>query len=357
MAIIPQVSLYRLINDTKPLREITPDDLREMARAPSPVAAKERAPLFTPYAAPGKTKAVAEQAPYWLLVLDHDDDGRDLAAMRELYDSFDCAYLVYSTANHYREKGDKGAEPRWRVVLPLSRCMRCDELQAIQKALAKATGADQAATQVQHGFYAPALVGIEPRYEFIDELDRPAFDPDDAESLLRQYIEAAKPKDNAPSFSSVQAEQATPKPRNLLASTNGDLFDKIAHHYRLHNLLTEAGYKPAGANKYLAPGSSTGTAGVVLMADESGTERVFSHHGEHDPLSHLHHNGHALDAFDVLTELHYNGNTQEAMRRAAETVDPEGQKHRQREYMREQEPAEQTKLSRVDLRADWEIPA
>ncbi|WOJ94212.1 AAA family ATPase [Congregibacter variabilis] len=353
----PRFSFYKTLKDKKPLREITPGDLREMARNPKPVSAKEQAPLFTPYAAPGKTKAVAEQAPFWLLVLDHDDDGRDLSAMRALYDLLACGYLVYSTAHHYREKGDKPAAPRWRVVIQLSRSMGADEWLPLQKSLAKALGADCAATQLQHGFYAPALVGIEPRYEFIDELARSALDPGDAESPLRKLIQAVKPQESVP-FSSVQVEQVPLKPRNLLTLNNGDLFDKIAQHYRLHTLLTEAGYKPTGGNKYLAPNSSTGTAGVALMTDESGTERVFSHHGEHDPLSHLRHGGHALDAFDVLTELRYNGNEQEAMRREAETVDPDGQRQRQRDYMREQEPAApQTKLSRVDLKADWDIPA
>ena len=62
------------------------------------------------------------------------------------------------------------------------------------------------------------------------------------------------------------------------------------------------------AFRLLAPGSSTGQAGVVLFKTSKGVWRAYSHHGEHDPLSHK-----AEDAFGLLTMLEYEGDKDEAL--------------------------------------------
>jgi putative DNA primase/helicase len=53
-----------------------------------------------------------------------------------------------------------------------------------------------------------------------------------------------------------------------------------------------------------APGSESGSAGVVLFKSRRGHWAVFSHHGSHDPLA----TRHAHDAFDLFRILEHGGN-------------------------------------------------
>ena len=73
--------------------------------------------------------------------------------------------------------------------------------------------------------------------------------------------------------------------------------------------------------------SESGLAGVVISE-----RKLYSHHGESDPLSSLNHDGHALDTFDVLRCLHHSGDFSEAIKHYAAELDPDGQKQRQKEY-------------------------
>jgi hypothetical protein len=230
----------------------------------------------------------------------------------------------------------------------------------LQRALTALTGGDPGILKLQQGFLAPVRIG-DTDYEYIDRSDLPALDPDDTAHPLMQALHAELAKPDPEEV----AHAAPVKRSNMLALSSGGIFDKIRNHYRIGDLLTGAGYQHKGGGKFLAPESSTGTPGVYLLRDQAGAERVYSHHGEHDPLSHLNHGGHALDAFDVLVTLHYNGDAQRALAEEAPIVDPEGQKQRQREYMAQQEAAQQkcrglhissSALVPVDLRSEWDQP-
>src|SRR5690606_28390183 len=104
-----------------------------------------------------------------------------------------------------------------------------------------------------------------------------------------------------------KAKAAAVKPRSdALASQQGDIIGKIRHSDSMHNVLTRNGYKQRG-RAYLSPFSKSGAAGVYILKGKDGEERVYSHHGTADPLSHENHNGHSLDLLDVLTALEYGG--------------------------------------------------
>lgn len=84
------------------------------------------------------------------------------------------------------------------------------------------------------------------------------------------------------------------------------------------HVLAEAGYPCVESGelgdgvvaRHIAPGSTSGTAGVVVFEDG----RCFSHHSrEHDPLA----DGHAHDAFGVYTLLVHGGDARAAMKAAA----------------------------------------
>lgn len=81
----------------------------------------------------------------------------------------------------------------------------------------------------------------------------------------------------------------------------------------LGSILRDHGYKPVG-ERWLAPGSTSGMAGVVILKGEDGRERTFSHHSPaSDPLS----DGHAHDALDLLTTLRFGGDLIAALRTLA----------------------------------------
>ena len=82
-------------------------------------------------------------------------------------------------------------------------------------------------------------------------------------------------------------------------------------------ILERAGYVPAGA-RWVAPQSSTGDPGVVLLTGDDGTQRIYSHHGS-DVLG----DGYAHDAFSVWCQLEHGGNVQAAVRQAAADLELE----------------------------------
>lgn len=67
---------------------------------------------------------------------------------------------------------------------------------------------------------------------------------------------------------------------------------------------------PGGeAYRYMRPGSTTGTAGVVVFKGSRGHWCVYSHHGIEDPLS-----GHVTDPFDLYATFQHNGDRKAAAR-------------------------------------------
>jgi len=73
--------------------------------------------------------------------------------------------------------------------------------------------------------------------------------------------------------------------------------------HAVDDILREHGYKEK-SGRWLAPDSSSGDPGVIILADG----RVYSHHGS-DPLA----DGHAHDAFDLFRILDYQGSQSAAL--------------------------------------------
>lgn len=82
-------------------------------------------------------------------------------------------------------------------------------------------------------------------------------------------------------------------------------------------ILERGGYVPVGA-RWVAPSSSTGDPGVVLLTGDDGRQRVYSHHGS-DVLG----DGYAHDAFSVWCQLEHGGDVQAAVRQAASDLEIE----------------------------------
>lgn len=94
----------------------------------------------------------------------------------------------------------------------------------------------------------------------------------------------------------------------------------------VQSVLMANGYKPAGKDRFIRPGSSSKAPGAIIMRNCSdGIERVYSHGG--DVLN----DGFAHDAFDVFCLLECAGDFKAAIKWS-----PEITKHNQRLYMQEQ---------------------
>lgn len=74
----------------------------------------------------------------------------------------------------------------------------------------------------------------------------------------------------------------------------------------LEDILKRNNYRKV-RDKYIAPDSTSGNAGVFLFSDENGQKMCFSHHG--DALG----DGHAHDAFDCFKILEHYGNFESAL--------------------------------------------
>jgi len=92
----------------------------------------------------------------------------------------------------------------------------------------------------------------------------------------------------------------------------------------VQSVLLTNGYKAAGKNRFIRPGSSSKAPGVFLLNDcTDGIERVFSHGG--DALN----DGFAHDAFDCYRILECSGDEKTALNWSAEIT-----KHNQRLFMK-----------------------
>lgn len=90
-----------------------------------------------------------------------------------------------------------------------------------------------------------------------------------------------------------------------------EIIEKFNASVDIADLLESYGYKRKG-KKFVAPGSSTGLAGVVIL-ESDGKKVVYSHHGS-DPLG----DGQSHDAFDVVRVLECDSDMKQALDKARE---------------------------------------
>lgn len=327
---------YNSLKDTAPAKYLNFNDLVDLAERPR-VGTKERAPVLAPFDADAKTKDAAAKAEYHALIVDHDDDNKTKTEIRKLYDSYHVLYLAYTTSSHQQDKdGVKGN--RWKVIIPLANPIGHEQYAPLAMGLSLHHGADPAQARAQQVCFVPNKVSRDASYNHIHGYKRRArLDANDTSNplvvgALSAYRQEQERKER-------QAKRAPVKPRTVSATSAG-IIGKVCQQFDIESELLRNGYRRAG-KKYLSPQSSTGEPGVHIFTTDGGTERLYSHHGESDPLSNLNHGGHSLDVFDVLVTLDYAGDVSRAVADLAPKVDPEGQQQRQREYMAEQDAGKQ----------------
>jgi hypothetical protein len=102
----------------------------------------------------------------------------------------------------------------------------------------------------------------------------------------------------------------SPKPREHKEPSNS-VIQAFNQAHDVRELLKKHGYEPKGTDRFIAPGSTSGLAGVKIFDDG----RVYSHHGS-DPLA----DTHSHDAFSVFCILAHKGDTRAAVREAAKCL-------------------------------------
>lgn len=123
---------------------------------------------------------------------------------------------------------------------------------------------------------------------------------------LKPQLEAACPWRSAD-----DAPPALPPNRSRPSGgQHSDIIGRFNDAHDVVSILLSHGYKKRG-KRLLAPTSSTGLAGVVLLPDG----RAYSHHAS-DPLN----DGHGHDAFDLYCLFEHGGDVGRAVRGAAELL-------------------------------------
>ena len=346
----PVFPYYESHRDPEPAKFISLDDLASGVTFGGPsVGPKENAPLITPFKANGKTKDVASVSDFYALVIDHDDDDKSRDEISAVYDPFGIAYFAFTSANHEQKKcGVIGK--RWKVVIPLADLLPFDEYIELAQGAALHLQSDKAQSRATQGFYAPNILTPDAPFDCIDATDRPLLKPSDTTSaFVGACLTAYKLDQEA---KQAKAKRATPKPRPTVTGEQAGIIGKVLDAYSdIGAIIEQYDYKRAGS-RWRCPNSTSGIPGVVRLTGDDGKERIYSHHGEADPLSNLNNDGHALDVFDVLVALEYGGDFSRAVCELAKDLDPEGQKQRQRDHMAAQSAEEAAAEFKSETEAD-----
>jgi hypothetical protein len=117
----------------------------------------------------------------------------------------------------------------------------------------------------------------------------------------------------APIMQSVSPYFKAPKIERKANTETSDIIERYNQSVDIAGLLESYSYKRKG-KKFVAPNSSTGLAGVVIL-ESDGKQVVYSHHGS-DVLG----DGHSHDAFAVMQLLECNGDIKQALDKARERL-------------------------------------
>jgi len=219
--------------------------------------------------------------------------------------------LIYAT---------KTATPtikKWRVVVPFSEPLDHDTWHSITGLLCERFAGDKA-------MLSPTQVSFVPNegsFYHHQELTLTTGEPLNRQSPVvaraidrkrERLIEFEREKEAIAKAYASESKRAQQPPSLANGKSAIDAFNA---QFSIASLLEQHGYKRHRGKKYRCPNSTSGKAGVVILQDETGKERVYSHHSpQSDPLA----NGMAHDAFSVFTVLEHGGDSNAALIAAGE---------------------------------------
>ena len=235
--------------------------------------------------------------------LDYDAGEISIEEISKRLNDLGITCLVYSTYTN------QASHPKWRLLAPLSKSYDAKHRDAWVYAIDSVLGmifASESYRKKQVFFF-----GRNPNSEY--------------EAICHE----GKPLDLIPELKDISNTYLTErqriintcsprKPKQVLLPGQVDIIDSFNNSFDVGKLLEKSGYLYQ-EGRYISPFSSSGLAGVVVLQDDEGKDRVYSHH-ENDPLS----NAKANDAFDAFRILEHEGDIKKAFRAASDLLFVEG---------------------------------
>lgn len=206
---------------------------------------------------------------------------------------------------------------KWRVFCPTSRELPAELRHYLVSALDGVLGniaARESYTPKQTFFFgrnpATAYVFFHVKGAFVDVVLK-----DVANATYQADKRAQREREQLAATTCLRVEtQRNRKAAGRLVAGQVSPIDAFNESHDVKAILRTHGYRAKGG-KFIAPASSSGMAGVVILAGQDGRERAFSHH-TNDAIA----DGLAHDAFDLFCILDHGGDTWMAIQAAAKLL-------------------------------------
>lgn len=159
---VPTISYFSSRNNTRADGSINWDKLVELAARPS-IRPKDAAIAIVPHNGSAKTKVVAEQSLFSVLVADLDDKDYDIERVTSKLhaNGYFGAHLIYTTSSHQQE----GKGNRYRLVIPLAEPVEAGAYLKLAQGLCSMLDAGVEQARVQQYFYGPNKERVNSPYE------------------------------------------------------------------------------------------------------------------------------------------------------------------------------------------------
>lgn len=293
------------------------------SRAQSPQTAKKTAPLVAAHNGQTRSKAEAEKAMFGLLRADLDDarEQTPQSIAAALTEQGLASFVIYSTLSHQPDA------PRYRVFVELAEPVPFTVWVDLQFALAELLVSDSCVNRSAQFMILPTTIkATSAHYEMLIAEGTPLAQGD--VFWLNALLMAEQHQTQAAEIIKRYAE-VMPKPfPEPLVGNQVSIIDRVNQAYEWPELLDWFGYSRTGANSWICPESSSGTAGVhILTSKADGKQRIFSHHTS-DPAG-----GRLCDKFDLIAIREFDGDRVKALAEIAKEHFPEVHKHNRKEWV------------------------
>jgi hypothetical protein len=270
--------------------------------------AKKQSKAITASDCPSKRlEAMTDHDRFTLLRLDLDDTEHTFDSVQQVMNALGIgSYIIHTTASHKQD----GKGSRYRVYIELAKALTLEEWRMVQTYLAYSLGADDCSNRPQQIMFLPVrFAGGEYQYHINDGSPLAVYGSQLFDEAIAFDVEQ---KRKAQLIEQEKANQVKPAYQEPLLSGQVSIIDVVNLGYTWPNLLIQYGYKRQGC-AWLAPESTSKSAGVYLLTGQDGKERYYSHHSS-DPCA----VGQCIDKFDFLTIRAFGGDTYAALKELAQ---------------------------------------
>jgi hypothetical protein len=284
--------------------------------------AKKQSKAITASDCPSKRlEAMTDHDRFTLLRLDLDDTEHTLETVSDIMARLGIgSYIIHTTASHKQD----GKGSRYRVYIELAQALTLEEWRIVQTYLAYSLAADDCSNRPQQIMFLPVrFAGGEYQYHINEGSPLTVYGSQLFDEAIAFDVEQ---KHKVLAIEQEKANQIKPAHQEPLLNGQASIIDAVNLGYSWPNLLTQYGYKRQGC-AWLAPESTSKSAGVYLLTGQDGKERYYSHHSS-DPCA----IGKCIDKFDFLTIRTFGGDAYTALKALSKNF-PEHHAHNRRQYI------------------------